>query len=137
MADRAEAISMSLDDLSISAEEWAGWLGLKRSGRRKCLASLVRARCMSACRPDLDHPLCALTHRNMTILDHLSIWNRDGRPAVLVAQPYGLRRDGLELLGQLEREHGLSVEVDALGWHYPGHVVRVEIWAPGVERRRA
>ena len=58
--------------------------------------------------------------------DHVTAWQRKGRPAVLVAQPYGLTAEDLVDLGGL-LVHGLYVCVHSHGWYGHGTTC-VEIW---------
>ncbi len=60
-------------------------------------------------------------------LDHVTCWNRDGKPAVLVAQPYGLSGSSIRQLAQLDEHPELCVAVDGTGWY--GHrTTFVEVW---------
>lgn len=67
--------------------DWAEPLGLRYSPRARCLHWIARGRCaVQECCAGRWH------HRWM---DHASGWTRDGRPAVLAAQPYGVTSDDL------------------------------------------
>lgn len=58
--------------------------------------------------------------------DHISLWSRDGKPAMLISQPYGLYTDALEGTIAFAEERGLSVLIDAgLSWHYPSVTLAV------------
>jgi hypothetical protein len=61
-------------------------------------------------------------------LDHVTAWTRDKKPAVLVAQPYGLTGDRLAELAEIDRaDNGLEVHIDGTGWY--GHrTTFVGIW---------
>jgi hypothetical protein len=59
--------------------------------------------------------------------DHVTCWTRDGKPAVLVSQPYRISADVMKKLKALERD-GLSVQVHKEGW-YGFETFCVEIWA--------
>lgn len=52
--------------------------------------------------------------------DHLSGWLRDGRPAVLVAQPYVVTAEGEESLSYIGEHPLLSVERRPSGWYGNG-----------------
>ncbi|MEU8334724.1 hypothetical protein [Micromonospora tulbaghiae] len=58
--------------------------------------------------------------------DHVTRWKRDGPPALLVAQPYGLTDEDLadlEVLG----DEGLHVEIVGEGWYGHGTTM-VQVW---------
>jgi hypothetical protein len=59
--------------------------------------------------------------------DHVTCWTRDGRPAVLVSQPYRISSDAMKKLKALEHD-GLIVRVHKDGWYGSGTFC-VEIWA--------
>jgi hypothetical protein len=60
--------------------------------------------------------------------DHGTRWRRGGEPCCLVGQPYDLTPEDREELLDLEREHGLRVQVSCFpGWHYPGAVLSVVV----------
>jgi hypothetical protein len=50
--------------------------------------------------------------------DHESLWNKDGKPAVFVSQPYGLTWETLQELVEFCKAKGLAFEVDTGGWHF-------------------
>lgn len=60
--------------------------------------------------------------------DHTSLWLYEGKPAVYVAQPYGLEDDQFAKIEQVRKEHGLYVRMSANSWHYTG-AIRIEVWA--------
>lgn len=61
-------------------------------------------------------------------LDHLSFWERDGVPAVIVGQPYQLYGDTLKEMMAFAKAYDLKVSVrTAPSWHYPGSVLFVEL----------
>lgn len=65
-------------------------------------------------------------------LDHVSLWNRDGKPAVFVSQPYGVTTRGLSVLLDWARAHDVHVNINS--WSFYGHgSTQIELWAPGVE----
>lgn len=57
-------------------------------------------------------------HTRPPWMDHLTGWTRNGKPAMLVSQPYGLTRDCLAELADLDRSD-LPVSIDGTGWY--GH----------------
>lgn len=59
--------------------------------------------------------------------DHVTRWKRDGKPGLIVAQPYGLDGNDMIALGQLAADDDLHVSVDADSWYGHGTVM-VEVW---------
>jgi hypothetical protein len=60
--------------------------------------------------------------------DHNSLWNVAGKPAVYLAQPYGLSLDEMESIVNYCRKFGLQCTIDAANsWHFPGRTLNVEI----------
>jgi hypothetical protein len=71
---------------------------------------------------DIHHADC----RGQYGLDHVTCWTREGRPVVIVSQPYNLYTNQLQSLGALASEK-LSVKIHGRGW-YGNETVCVEIW---------
>ena len=109
----------------ITEREWMDLAQVKRSRRDPCPLALFKRHS-----PDDDDPLCGC-RRIRRALDHGRMYNRAGRPVVIVGQPYGVDEDCFDELATW-RAAGLTVWIHARSWHYPGHTVRVEVWAPGV-----
>jgi hypothetical protein len=59
--------------------------------------------------------------------DHVTCWTRDGKPAVLVSQPYHISDENMKMLKALEHD-GLTVQIHKDGW-YGSQTLCVEIWA--------
>lgn len=97
---------------------WAKAHGLRRSNRRhRCMVALTDTPRTHAFR--CEH--CHATPTN--ILDHVTLWNRDGRPAVLVSQPYPseLSPAGLAWLEDHTSALGLVYSItDEPSWWCPG-----------------
>lgn len=73
---------------------------------------------------DADHSECSRKYH----LDHVTLWLHNGKPEVLISQPYNLEGYHLGHLSALEEELGLRVSVSGEGWYGYGTVF-VEIWA--------
>lgn len=59
--------------------------------------------------------------------DHASVWSKDGKPYILVSQPYDLELDDLREMVKLCDRHGFEVDITTHpGWHFPGQVLHVE-----------
>lgn len=97
--------------------EWAGKRGLRLSPRGRCLRWLRRGRCV-----DTAYVAC-----NETWHDHVTGWNRDGRAAVLVSQPYGISDGAVRELGSIAADASLYVNVSAHSWYGHGTVL-IEVW---------
>lgn len=63
-------------------------------------------------------------HRHPDWMDHVTYWKRDGKPALLLAQPYGC---GLSDIADLATHTDLKVRFSGLGWYGHG-TVAVEVW---------
>lgn len=112
--------------------DWARPLGLRISRTRsKCPHWLLGVPC-----PDRRRSGASCTQGNPSLwVDHVTAWNRDGRPAVLVAQPYpagnsDAGRDAIDASLDPVRALGCTVTVGPTGWYGAG-TVWVAITAPG------
>lgn len=52
-------------------------------------------------------------------MDHVSCWNRDGRPAMLVCQPYGVSETDRLILDDIALAYDIDVQIGPTGWY--GH----------------
>ena len=61
---------------------------------------------------------------NFPAADHISYWNKNGKPYCIVSQPYHLDDDEMAQAVALCKAHGLEVTVSTWpAWHYPGSVL--------------
>lgn len=98
--------------------DWAEPIGLKRA-KTSCqeLHWLRKGRCgVVACT------------RMGRWMDHVTRWSLDGRPAVLVAQPYGLMNDDVAALGQVAGFDDLIVHIGHRGGWYGYGTTFIELW---------
>jgi hypothetical protein len=97
--------------------DWAEHHGLK----------MAKTRCQGM--HWLEKGRCGVTLCNRLGLwmDHVTRWSRDGQPALIVAQPYGLHGKHVAEVGQLAARDGLHVSVDARGWYGWG-TLAIEVW---------
>lgn len=104
--------------------DWAEAYGLRLAHpSHTCLRWLRKGRCMVAvCDSYRSHP---------SWWDHLTTWNRDGKSAVLVSQPYGLTDDDRADLARLDAEPGIHVEIRPDSWYGLGTTF-VGVWHAGV-----
>ena len=98
--------------------DWAEAHDLRLSHGNRCLHWLRTGRCaVTTCQLDPPH------YRWM---DHVTTWTRNGKPAVLVAQPYNLDADSFNDLAALS-DLGLTVEITRNSWY--GHdTTFVGVW---------
>jgi hypothetical protein len=115
--------------------EWAEHYGLTYAdGGRRCPHWLIRndsrdvagrySKRGSFLYENLDHSECSKLYD----LDHVTLWLHNGKPEVVVSQPYNLEGYHLGHLSALEEQLGLRVRVSGRGWYGHGTVF-VEIWA--------
>lgn len=107
-------------------KKWAGNYGLKEAKGPVCAMRLLGKRCAEfnsntgrfgscACKPPAS--------------DHASLWTYKGKPAVYVFQPYGLSGDSMEELVDYCRQWKLTSDVSEYpAWHYPGHILFVQVY---------
>jgi hypothetical protein len=101
--------------------EWARHKGLRYSNRGHCLPWLAKGRC--------THPgYCDVAHRGGDWLDHITAWTRNGKPALLLSQPYGPLNNGhLQEILARAAEFGLAVKIHGDGWYGCG-TTAIEFW---------
>lgn len=103
-------------------ERWAKVHGLRQSGGYQLIRRLAGASGCERCAGGDCRPPGA---------DHDSLWNKDGKPAVFVTQPYRLSWDSMVRMVDYCRQHALEADISAdRSWHFPG-------WTVAVEYRRA
>ena len=106
---------------TLSAEILRRWKeqGFTPSKRKPCLHKLGGNKCPNtsryggweSIRGDGCMPEC---------MDHTSVWNKNGKMAAIVTQPYQMNEDDLGEIHQLCKETGTWVYVsNRLNWHYP------------------
>ncbi|WDH78236.1 hypothetical protein PTQ19_12015 [Microbacterium esteraromaticum] len=108
--------------------EWATSHGLRirrdTSMYRRCLHWLSEGRCRYHCVVDGSHiqsedpHYVALAGGSTSWMDHVTAWTRDGEPAALVSQPYGLDDRSRQALAVLAEHPAFEVEVDDNGGWY-------------------
>jgi hypothetical protein len=58
--------------------------------------------------------------------DHDSLFDRDGKPAVFVTQPYSLGLEDLKDIVKYCEKYGLKVSISGLSWHFPGDTILIQ-----------
>lgn len=92
-------------------EAWAESTGFKESKKMPTLKNFIGPKA------DRDYPPGA---------DHMSIWNKDGKPFAYVMQPYQLDPAVLRHLMVFCEEQNLDCFIDSKGsWDYPGMTLLV------------
>ena len=91
--------------------------GLTRSRGHVCVNRLIGKSCPSIDEKDPQKWFCPSTACG----DHLSLWNKDGKPHAIVSQPYGpLQTEHLSEILKFCERYGLDVEIDCYSsWHFP------------------
>jgi hypothetical protein len=97
----------------IRQRQFAEKYGVTPSDQHACVDQLVGKRCRGDC-------------PRIPAGDHLSLWNKDGNPFVIVSQPSGLSYDDLKETVKFCARYGLRAEISAWpSWHSPGEVLTV------------
>ena len=62
--------------------------------------------------------------RELTSDDHMTYWNKDGKPYCIVSQPYHLHLDDLQYMVKLAERHNIRIEIrSGPSWYWPGQVL--------------
>ena len=116
-AQGEDAVSRAFAEASAEARfgDFARSRGLKLSDGRLCIHRLSGRQCdLKDCFPPVG--------------DHDTLWIRDGKPAVYLAQPYQLEWEELKGLVEFCVKNGLRAGVDTWpSFHFPAHVLSVHI----------
>ena len=96
---------------------WAKYFGLRETAKNPCRCSLLGKK-----------------HRGVSddrippMADHSSFWNKDGKPHVLVIQPYPSSVSDIQELAKWCEGSGLQFRIGTWpSWHFPGSVLMIEI----------
>ena len=121
----AEAVS------DIRLCEWVKAQGVTRAKGHICLAKLAGRKCpnerWSPPWEDTDHRCLPKGS------DHTSMWSRNGKPFLIVTQPYGLNSECLESMLASAKELGLKLWINGRpSWHFPGATLSVIFCRQGV-----
>ena len=104
-----------------SSEKLTAWkaAGFTESKRKPCLHFLAGAKCPVS---RLPYGAWASTKDGVCMprsADHTSVWNKDGKMAAIVTQPYQLDEDDLAEIHALCKTIGVTVEIsNKWNWHY-------------------
>ena len=108
-------------------KSWASKYGLKEARGPVCAMRLLGKKCSRVV--DYREENCACQPPGP---DHETLWCHRGKPVVYVFQPYGLSWSMMEDLISYCQRWGFQMNVDTWpAWHYPGHVLFVEIYQKG------
>lgn len=89
--------------------DWAETERVRYSPRGRCLHWISRGRCAVS--------VCDEHRQRHSWMDHVTGWTRDGKPAVLVAQPYHVSATERMELTRIGVEWNLDVRVATTGWY--------------------
>src|SRR5262245_39601587 len=93
--------------------QFAEKYGITRSDQHPCVDPLVGKCCLGNC-------------PRIPAGDHLSLWNKDDKPFVIVSQPYRLLYDDLKETVKFCARYGLRAEISAWpSWHSPGEILTI------------
>jgi hypothetical protein len=95
--------------------EWAERHGLRCAPRGRCLHWLTRGRCS-------ENICCRAGHLSLPWMDHLTGWTRNGKTAVLLAQPYQHRVGALADMERATEQWDIKITIDEDGWYGRGTV---------------
>ena len=104
-----------------SNEKLTAWKrhGFTESKRKPCLHFLAGAKCPVS---RLPYGAWASTKDGVCMprsADHTTVWNKDGRMAAIVTQPYQLDEEDLAEIYALCKAIGVTVEIsNGWNWHY-------------------
>ena len=107
--------------ISGSSEKLAAWKGrgFTESKRKPCLHLLAEVKCPV---PRMPHGVWISTKDGVCMprcMDHTSVWNKDGKVAAIVTQPYQLDEEDLAEIYALCKTIGVTVEIsNGWNWHY-------------------
>jgi hypothetical protein len=93
--------------------EWAKARGL-RSSHGQCLHWIARGRCAAG--------WCRENHTDHAWMDHATGWTKDGKPALLLCQPYQLGEEDFRDLLLVAERFNLKFSVHGCGWYGFGTV---------------
>ena len=99
---------------------WTKEIGFTESKAKPCLHNLAGITCPEK---KLPHGEWVLT-KDQTCMprcaDHTTVWNKDGKIAAIVTQPYQINDEDIAEIYKLCRELALRVEIsNKWNWHYP------------------
>ena len=102
--------------------EWAQTAGLKKASGRDWWGRLI------GLQPEPDR-----VYESLPRDDHVSLWTKDGKPAVYVSQPDNLGLGDLRGIVAACDRYGLDLSVSAGSWYFPGSTLMVEYRQAGKE----
>lgn len=108
--------------------DWVRGNGLRKSRRYPSLYNLTHQR-RPRCPWDEGH-----VHDDAyPAFDHMTLWTRNGKPAVLTSHPYPVSGEFLLELLEKCKALGVTVYVSPCSWYFPGATLLIEMWAPAAE----
>jgi hypothetical protein len=93
---------------------WARRNNLRYAEHGRCLHWLAKGRCAA------DY--CDLCYGRFDWLDHATGWTRDGKPYVLLGQPYSLSIEGLREIIACADQFNLNISINGRDWYGHGTI---------------
>lgn len=72
-----------------------------------------------------SHDPAEFPHHTRMALDHRTAWRRNGKPCLVISEPYFASKDELRELIAYCDTYGIDFQVDAESMYYPGHAIRI------------
>lgn len=107
---------MSLQPEFSTRKEWAARRKLKQCRGRVCTCRLLGVR----------HRLVDYRNCLPPEADHCSLWNKDGRPEILLSEPYPISLNKVRAMVEFADQHGLCFHIHADGFWFPSQTLRIE-----------
>jgi hypothetical protein len=101
---------------------WAEWRHLRYCETGTCLHWLARGRC--------GVRVCLENATNYRWMANSTGWTRNGKPHLLVCQPFGLGFEGLREIVAAAERFDLDVQIGGTGW-YGYHTTFIELIREG------
>lgn len=99
----------------------------KPSAGHACLGRLLGKRCYQYRGGRTDVP-CRLPGS-----DHYNLWLREGKPFLYTSEPYGLLMEDVEEMLAVCKAHGLTFDISAGSFYFPGATLLVKVRRDGEE----
>ena len=93
------------------------------SSRQSCLCYFLGKRCSG--NDSYVSDLCI--HFDCRVVDHHSVWTRNGKPFVFIFQPYDLSLENMRTIIKVCDEYNLVVDVSNHSWHFPSATLLIEV----------
>ena len=97
-------------------EAWAKAHGVRKSNGHICINRITGKRCEKHC--------AGIRPPSARASENVSLWLQNGKPSVLVSQPYRLTMTDLKEIIAFCEEHGVVFRIGAKdSWKFPGNTI--------------